>query len=196
MPYSTGSTDSGYCTLRETYVIDGSTNFDNATSSITGTDDEEYRNGQRVAITDRIKSSRISKTRRLRKKIVVTPDSGSSCSSEVSSLAGEEERRRTLSFDDIIKRIYVYFQSMLVTIRREQKFCEQIGGLMADADARWGSVGPLNGWLDPSGCFAPLSFGNISKGPAFRGCWAVPHPSVYFSLLATNVKDYLKFLQR
>ncbi|XGW24016.1 hypothetical protein V3C99_005879, partial [Haemonchus contortus] len=197
MPYSTGSTDSGYCCgLKSKYTADGSTttSSDRATSSIT--DDEEplrwaSRRGTSFSRTTR------GKSRRLRKKALPPSDtsSRSSCSSsELNSLTGEEERRHTLSREDIIKKIYVYFQSLLVTIRRQQKFFEQIGGLMADADARWGAGGLRKGWVDPAGCFAPYGFGDRSKPTVFPGCWAVPHPAVHLALLASNLRDYLEFL--
>ncbi|KAK5967237.1 hypothetical protein GCK32_020814, partial [Trichostrongylus colubriformis] len=197
MPYSTGSSDSGYyCVPKSKYSADGSTtaSSDRTTSSIT--DDDEplrcvSRRGTSFARTTR------GKSRRFRKKVLPPSDtsSHSSCSSsELNSLTGDEERRHTLSREDIIRKIYMYFQSLLVTIRRQQKFFEQIGGLMADADARWGAGGLRKGWVDPVGCFAPYGFGDPSKPTIFPGCWAVPHPAVHLALLASNLRDYLEFL--
>ncbi|KAK6725607.1 hypothetical protein RB195_004116 [Necator americanus] len=198
MPYSTGSSDSGYCCVRRSkYEPDGSTtaSSDRATSSITD-EDEPVRCAPRRGGGQFTRIAR-GKSRRLRKKTMPHSDtsSRSSCSSsEVNSLTGEEERRHTLSREDIVKKVYVYFQSLLVNVRRQQKFFEQIGGLMADADARWGAGGLRKGWVDPAGCFAPYGFGDPSKPTAFPGCWAVPHPAVHLALLSSNLRDYLEFL--
>ncbi|EYC42908.1 hypothetical protein Y032_0512g2751 [Ancylostoma ceylanicum] len=198
MPYSTGSSDSGYCCVRKSkYEPDASTttSSDRATSSITD-EDEPVRYAPRRGGGQFTRVAR-GKSRRLRKKAIPHSDtsSRSSCSSsEVNSLTGEEERRHTLSREDIVKKVYMYFQSLLVNIRRQQKFFEQIGGLMADADARWGAGGLRKGWVDPAGCFAPYGFGDPSKPTAFPGCWAVPHPAVHLALLSSNLRDYLEFL--
>ncbi|WKX92377.1 hypothetical protein Q1695_010421 [Nippostrongylus brasiliensis] len=202
MPHSTGSSDSGYgCVVRgkstKFNVVDGSTtSSDRATSSITDDDEQPVRCAVRCGPS--FSRTTRGKSRRLRKKPAPVSDtsSHSSCSSsELNSLTGEEDRRHTLSREDIIKKVYVYFQSLLVTVQRQQKFFEQIGGLMADADARWGAGGGLRkGWVDPAGCFAPYGFGDPSKPAAFPGCWAVPHPAVHLALLASNLRDYLDFL--
>ncbi|KAL6732123.1 hypothetical protein Aduo_002918 [Ancylostoma duodenale] len=199
MPYSTGSSDSGYCCVRKSkYERDASTttSSDRATSSITDEDEPVRYAPPRRGAGQFTRVAR-GKSRRLRKKAIPHSDtsSRSSCSSsEVNSLTGEEERRHTLSREDIVKKVYMYFQSLLVNIRRQQKFFEQIGGLMADADARWGAGGLRKGWVDPAGCFAPYGFGDPSKPTAFPGCWAVPHPAVHLALLSSNLRDYLGFL--
>uniref|UniRef100_A0A0K0DFV5 Histone domain-containing protein n=1 Tax=Angiostrongylus cantonensis TaxID=6313 RepID=A0A0K0DFV5_ANGCA len=199
MPYSTGSSDSGYgFTRRSSRYNPGretTTSSDRATSGAITDDDEPLLCPRRASSTF-VRLAR-GKSRRFRKKPMPHSDtsSRSSCSSsDHNSLNGEEERRYTLSSEDIITKIYIYFQSLLVTIQRQQKFFEKIAALMADADARWGAGGMRECWVDPSGCFAPFGFGDPSKPTAFPGCWAVPHPSVHLALLSSNLQNYLEFL--
>ena len=49
---------------------------------------------------------------------------------------------------------------------------------------------------DPWGCLAPIGLGDPTRPLAYIGYWAVPHPTVYFTMLAITIEDYLVFLKK
>lgn len=204
MPFSTHSNDSGYYCRVDAVLYDAETtctSTSDLTNSVTGsTDDDEPRNRRRQPNTTltqhsiRGRNARNGKPRRSRRKntsIAASPP----LSGDPGAL-GDEDRKRIITIDDMINSVYVYFQSLLVTIQKQQRFCENVGSLLCDLDARWGA-NLRRHWLDPSGCFIPhcAATGGRQSG-RLPGCWAIPHPTVCLSLLAGNIKDYLTFLRR
>lgn len=84
--------------------------------------------------------------------------------------------------------------------------CESIAYLVKDFDARWGNSGVRKKACDPKGCLAPIytssrnTDGGLDKKlvkPAnFPMCWAVPQPAIFYQLMAIDVVEYIKFLER
>ncbi|CAI4221456.1 unnamed protein product [Auanema sp. JU1783] len=181
MPSSAGSSDSGCPGLLSNFENTLCDHCSEPTSpSSFGTDEDEPL-FETYYPPEHSKNSRINKNRRQRENNAICQDSSSisSSNSEANSVLSEEDRRVTISLDDVVHHIYVYFQSLLIVIRSQQKFFQHIDGLVADGDARWGACDHRNGWRsDPS------------------GLWAVPHPAVHLSIIITIIQDYLNFLTR
>lgn len=110
------------------------------------------------------------------------------------------------SYDDMVIRLYFYFKSLLIAINHQKMICESIAYLVKDFDARWGNSGVRKKACDPKGCLAPIytssrnTDGGLDKKlvkPAnFPMCWAVPQPAIFYQLMAIDVVEYIKFLER
>ncbi|PAV67752.1 hypothetical protein WR25_04249 [Diploscapter pachys] len=131
-----------------------------------------------------------------------TPCCSTSIASQGSTI-NEGARRKTLRIDDIVKRVYVYFHTLLLSVRRQKKIAEQqTSGQANNNDGRWGATskkrkdGSRVSAQDPWGCLAPIGLGDPTRPLAYIGYWAVPHPTVYFTMLAITIEDYLVFLKK
>ncbi|PIC52251.1 hypothetical protein B9Z55_002433 [Caenorhabditis nigoni] len=125
---------------------------------------------------------------------------GSSRSSTSSS-----PNSHSYSIDELALRLYFYFKSLLISVNKQKTICENIAYLVRDFDARWGNSGVRKKACDPKGCLAPVystnRFDNESEqklvAPAkFPLCWAVPQPAIFYQLMANDVLEYIKFLER
>ncbi|EGT41095.1 hypothetical protein CAEBREN_12630 [Caenorhabditis brenneri] len=109
------------------------------------------------------------------------------------------------SIDELALRLYFYFKSLLIAVNRQKTICESIAYLVRDFDARWGNSGVRKKPCDPKGCLAPVYISNregdgsdkkLVVPSKFPLCWAVPQPAIFYQLMAIDVLEYIKFLER
>ncbi|CAI2318153.1 unnamed protein product [Caenorhabditis sp. 36 PRJEB53466] len=140
-----------------------------------------------------------------------TTSSSSSCCLSVagssrSCSSTDSAANSTLLIDELVVRLYFYFKSLLCAVNRQKQICESIAVLVKDIDARWGNSGVRRKACDPKGCLAPVyasqrgaaaDRNNKLVQPArFPLCWAVPQPAIFYQLMAIDVLEYIRFLER
>lgn len=147
-----------------------------------------------TACTPHYQPSRIHVTNRPKRERfpLLTSSVSWRSSSPLMNLPSTLEVSQSLA-EDCLARVYLYFQQLLLHLRRHQRSLQRVASLHRDGDARWGAGGV---GVDPSGCLWPPSLLSSTEQPHFVGYWATPHPNVCLALLIGNIQQYLAVLRR
>ncbi|CAI5439426.1 unnamed protein product [Caenorhabditis angaria] len=213
MPLSTGSIDSGFIkSMTDEELSSSASSFTSSSLKSTNVQKKTRIRSRKNQRNYHRHNNHMNNTNNK-----LSSSSSSSCCSN--SIAGTSENSwnclKNASVEELAIRVYLYFKSLLLAVNKQRQICENIAVLMSDIDARWGySPTDRKGnrkYLDPRGCLAPIYNNNdgkfcqcekercgcrLVKSARFPACWAVPQPAVFYHLMANDIQEYLRFLEK